>query len=363
MTRLTSLQPPYCIVRPWDHRWTQFRNEYNIWWERVSRNRRVVYSLTPCMIESLSAPASSSRAAQPLINRDDRLAELAFYRLCSSQPDTVAVALDGEPIRFPLWVGAEAQLSCSPCAPAAITNEAFAEQTPASDHLPASARRIDREAETMMRSIDHRFREISTIVERDQLCRAGWLVQQRSYCEEVVELQTRWQTLPCRPPFNMISGSLHTLPGMVDKTDELAGDDAALREFLDNLCCFATRWSISGFRDWALPVPQRPLHNFTADVVHALRGPSAVVSYEPPHQRQHSRPTGTGRPEQMRSVGALTTENETVFRMFILEHAMRQRVDGSESGVVTRFLSAVASHFQCGERTAKRFRSRYRTNS
>ncbi|WP_145058287.1 hypothetical protein [Lignipirellula cremea] len=265
-------------------------------------------------------------------------------------------------MRYDLWAGAET--GCEHCRerPLAIAAPSFT-QSP-STGLSAAA---EQNALNFMASAERTFQNHELRVRRNQLRYAGRLIQDPIYHGELEALANRWEKFKDRVSFDLINGRLFSVPGAIDHLDDIAGTDLLLKNYLRDLCVFTTKWSLSGFVSWELPLPHRPLRGFSADVVAGLRGPFADVTHDPLNLAESTKSAKRARAvdgfeyEEVRPAGEIITKDETIFRLHFLECAGSQRVDRVQRGVMTRIQAAFATHFMLSDRSIKRLRSHYQS--
>lgn len=397
----TKNKPPGFL---WKNQWADFLQSHHDWWENISADNPAVYAMTECLIGSLRD------GSNPFLSEADENAERAFLRVCAFHNDVVGVRNHGEPIAYLLWDPDD--LACSECTRPPCEIDVFPVAQGDRDHfhnVEIQLRNLQEELKVLLnqtpidrdqiRNVGTQFHQIdkdqlwgfinhranlfmenvtsalqtrAMTIRRNQLRHAGFLLQHPEYRENIHRFVERSQVFDQVDLFQLICGKRFSLPGMRGRSHEIIQGDPPFAHFFEDLSQFAARWCIAGFTTWDLPVIQIPLEGFPVEVLALLRGAGAIVSHCPVYfdtefaDRQSLRAqeaTDLGFPldSQRRTLTrtSLNSGEESLFRMFLLETAVKQRFPNPRRGLINRILKAFTTHFECRERYVNRLRGRY----
>lgn len=347
------------LLEEWQNRWTDFRAKHHAWWQRASRGGPA-YTLSAEVIQALEAAGRSQnspkRPRTPLINEDDAAAEREFTAVCKSHSDTVGV-WGTKPIIFQLFAKRQSEKDWG-----------------------------------------------------SQLCHQllgyiGWLLINRAFCKELLELKETWLKLPDHQTFPCLVGWVWTenFKALLDEKH----DTTDYRLFHRDMCRFATKWQLHGLVTWEIPFPRVPLSYTTLHELNQLSPPTrttGLLSMELERLQKLIEPSPTtattlvltvpfyyditslvnfrqlvrewqrraadkaGHHETGRSKAFPVTETsgrngrpsqyESAFRFWLIEHTIRLRY-GHVRGMATRLENALTKQFGISPARFKAIRGLY----
>jgi hypothetical protein len=214
----------------WQTAWSNFLELHGDWWECRTAQCAYVYYLPTPVITSL-AGCRTRRSQSPFFNRAEAQAEHAFNQLCDWRPEMIGVAKSGEPIRYGYLV--DDLVEWRP--------DSRQSETLGSDH-------------SFARAIDYR-----QAVTQSQMVHIAWLIQQDDYWMQLHGLKSQFDTLPITVDFEAIDGKGVPLATLYKESQERRIRTSELSKFINDLVQFASRWCLSGFATWDLPLPRHPL--------------------------------------------------------------------------------------------------------
>ncbi len=394
----------------WADRWGLFLGQQSSWWQRVSTRGEPVYALPTPIIDALAEEyippeGSEHRRRRPLISGGDVDAERGFTRLCAGFGQGTVGVWDGLPIRY--------LALCRRVSPALDDSTGLWEQESLRaffERRPGMKRRYCREHEVTESALEAELDEqdrLADFLDRQSLGYVGRLSFNEQYRSERDRLRERctqrdsrlpWPVPPACPP--VLSVELERLPRQLIDADDLIEVDPLACEMV----AFLRQWGLGFLETWDLPVPNGPLEGLPLRLVAQLRGPEITVDHYPSHydlpadkdlreqirsrQEREGQDKGIAMPfpvtdasgrsrPRSRSKGSsddlhddpLTSatpgadyapsKQETCFRMYLLEQAVRARFDDPPHGLVVRLLEGFSRFFGTEPDTLTQYRKQY----
>jgi hypothetical protein len=345
-TETLSRQINQGAMRSWDRVWRDFLQLRQDWWNAVSRDRNPVYTLPAQVIELLrdGLPGFPARTAHPDAAQPPRFdveAERAFRKVCVSYRASTIGVWDSRPVDF--------LLLAEPLPP--ITDELLRKLAGGRNDSIGTLRHKLAQAEA--KAADNR---------RQMLGYAGALLLNSEYRSQRDELQAKSAQLrrPVPPPYQPGPVRAHVSPLSATPghaSPALFPDD--LQAYFEAVQSFLVRWELAALVTWDLPLPQGPVE-LPASMLPSVLGTSPTVSHIPSYasppsdvdlrketrarQKLNAEAAGLAMPHPvggLRGKGESLSTNETAFRMWLVELALRRRC-GNPRGLVARLVPVFA---------------------